>query len=446
MPFGNRKRVAALAALATAALTLSGCLASNSKTRGGLGANKNTGSTITIMVGFGGDQLKAFKSGIQPYAQSQGITIKWAVDSNFNADIVTKVKAGTEPDIAMFPQPGILLEMAQQGKVADLGRVLDIDKLRPQLVSGLLQPSTYKDDVYGVPPSINLKSVVFYPKKAWARAHYPIPTSLKDLTALAARIKRDGRTPWCMGVEDTSATGWAATDWIEQLVLDQSGSEVYNDWVSHKVKFDSPQVRQAADYFHTMFATPGYVHGGQKSITSSYFGSAGNPMFADKLTESNPGCYMYKQGNFITGAGFFPKQIVNNLDPNVGVFRFPGKSASDKPVEGGGDVAALFSGHNKNAIKILKYMLTPTFCSGCPKAFAYMSPFKAFALSNYPDKVAREMATIAYGATSFVFDASDSMPGAVGSGSFWRQMTAWISGHTSRDAALKAIDSSWPSR
>ena len=33
-----------------------------------------------------------------------------------------------------------------------------------------------------------------------------------------------------------------------------------------------------------------------------------------------------------------------------------------------------------------------------------------------------------YESTDFVFDGSDQMPGEVGSGSFWREMTAWISG------------------
>ncbi len=54
-------------------------------------------------------------------------------------------------------------------------------------------------------------------------------------------------------------------------------------------------------------------------------------MFAVNNTESKPGCWMYKQGNFITGAGFFPSPIVNNLDANVGAFFFPGETASDHP-------------------------------------------------------------------------------------------------------------------
>jgi len=154
---------------------------------------------------------------------------------------------------------------------------------------------------------------------------------------------------------------------------------------------------------------------------------------------------MYKQGSFITAPGFFPAKILKDVDQNIGAFYFPGATASQRPVEGGGDVAALISGNNKYAIKIMKYMLTPTFGASDAKSGNLISPFKSFDLGNYPSELARTMAKIAYNATSFSFDASDAMPGAVGSGSFWKQMTAWINGTTSEDAALKAIDASWPS-
>jgi alpha-glucoside transport system substrate-binding protein len=36
------------------------------------------------------------------------------------------------------------------------------------------------------------------------------------------------------------------------------------------------------------------------------------------------------------------------------------------------------------------------------------------------------------------------MPGEVGSGSFWRDMTAWISGQEDAKTALDNIESSWP--
>jgi alpha-glucoside transport system substrate-binding protein len=43
------------------------------------------------------------------------------------------------------------------------------------------------------------------------------------------------------------------------------------------------------------------------------------------------------------------------------------------------------------------------------------------------------------------FDASDQMPGEVGSGTFWREATALVNGDTDPQAAADAIEDSWPS-
>jgi alpha-glucoside transport system substrate-binding protein len=54
------------------------------------------------------------------------------------------------------------------------------------------------------------------------------------------------------------------------------------------------------------------------------------------------------------------------------------------------------------------------------------------------------VAQLAAGATVVRFDASDAMPGAVGSGSFWKGMTDYYSGAATLDTVLKQIDASWP--
>ena len=52
---------------------------------------------------------------------------------------------------------------------------------------------------------------------------------------------------------------------------------------------------------------------------------------------------------------------------------------------------------------------------------------------------------MAYDSTAFLFDGSDQMPGEVGAGSFWKEMTAWISDQQDLDTTLQNIDESWPS-
>ena len=92
--------------------------------------------------------------------------------------------------------------------------------------------------------------------------------------------------------------------------------------------------------------TDGNVLGGREAIASTNFGTAGNPMF-----DAKPGCWMYNQGSFITG--FFPEDVLADLDANVGVIGFPpAEAGGDNPVIGGGDLAMLLN-DNDNAKTVM---------------------------------------------------------------------------------------------
>jgi len=65
-------------------------------------------------------------------------------------------------------------------------------------------------------------------------------------------------------------------------------------------------------------------------------------------------------------------------------------------------------------------------------------------VSLYPNELTRSYADVAYSSTAFLFDGSDQMPGEVGAGSFWKEMTAWIGDQQDLDTTLTNIDDSWP--
>jgi len=46
--------------------------------------------------------------------------------------------------------------------------------------------------------------------------------------------------------------------------------------------------------------------------------------------------------------------------------------------------------------------------------------------------------------TTFRFDGSDAMPGSVGAGTFWTNMTQWILGTQDDKKTLDNIEASWP--
>jgi len=425
---------------AVAMLFASACLSESGGNGGSSGGKSGSGDKqIEIMYGFGGDQSKGFTGAMKQFEQQSGIKIKYTdASQSFDTLIRPRVQGNNPPDIALFPQPGLMLDFAKQGKLQDLSTMLDINSLKSQLVPGVLDVATQDNKVYGFPVNFNVKSLVWYPKKAWEQKGYKAPTTIAELESLTNQIKADGTAPWCVGIESAGATGWVATDWIEDFVLRYGGTQKYDQWVKHEIKFTDPVVVQAANEFEKLALDDGNVFGGRKSVVSTNFGVAMNPEFQDP-----PKCYLHKQGNFVLQKGFLTEKVRQNVDQEVGVFQLPGVDANSKQLLVGGDMAGAFSSDDDTK-KALEFMASPQFKFSNIATATWLSAFKGFDLNNYPNEITKEVAKLAYSSTESRFDGSDTMPGAVGAGSFWKDMTAWISGQKSLDEALKDIDDSWP--
>ena len=154
----------------------------------------------------------------------------------------------------------------------------------------------------------NGKSTVWYPKAEFDAAGYAVPTTWDELMALTEQIASDGDTPWCIGIESGAATGWAMTDWIEDVMLRTTSLENYDKWVAGELKFDSPEVRNALKYVTDIWFNDAYVYGGR--------GHRSRPrslaMRRSRCSTAPPKCWLHRQGNFITT--FFPEGLEAGVD------------------------------------------------------------------------------------------------------------------------------------
>lgn len=395
-------------------------------------------NTVTIWTSVDQPVMDGLQAATDEMTKGEDFTIKWEKVENINQLIMTKLGAADAPDIAMIPQPGVVADMVDRGGAFPLDDVLDMDALETSMVPGTLDAGTVDDQLYGLLVSMNVKGLVWYNKTAWAEAGYQAPESIGDLNALTEQIRNDGGTPWCMGIESDTATGWPATDWFEVLVAKYGGVDEYNSWVTHETNFDSPVVRDAAAEFENLMFTDGNVLGGREAIASTNFGEAGNPMFA----EGGPQCWMYMQGSFITG--FFPESATADIDANVGLFGFPAvEPGGENPVIGGGDLAVMMN-EDANTKAAMALLADVKIGEQAAPNSSFISPHTDFDVSLYPNETTRSVAAVAYDSTAFLFDGSDQMPGEVGAGTFWRDMTSWIAGQQDLDTTLTNIDASWP--
>jgi alpha-glucoside transport system substrate-binding protein len=394
---------------------------------------------VTMAGPFVDSDAVKFEESIKPYEEETGIDIQYDGSKEFEASIRIRVEGGDPPDIADFPQPGLLDAFVGGGYVIDLNKVLDMDKVKSNYIQSWLDMATMDSPdgpiMAGIWGRVNGKSLVWYNKAAFDAAGYEVPETWDDLMALQAQIVADGDTPWAVGIESGAATGWAMTDWIEEMMLRTTSLENYDKWVAGELPFDSPEVRAAIESISEIWLNDGLVYGGRSAVSTTSFGDAPKVMF-----EEPPKAWLHKQGNFITS--FFPENLEAGVDYDF--FYLPSKDPSlGRPVLVAGDIYAMFN-DRPEVRETMQYFATGASVEGWVKAGGAISPHKDSDLSWYSNDVDRKVAEIIQNATSVRFDGSDLMPGAVGAGSFWKEMTAYVSGAKSLDEALTAIDASWP--
>ena len=440
MATGMRRLTAAGLGLSLALLT-SGCLQGDDGGGGSGASDQEAGDgTVVILGAFGGQEQAAFEESLAAFEDESGIEIQYTGDQDFDTTIRTRTDAGDAPDIALFPQPGGLLDLADEGFIAPIGDFMDVGGLEDTLIPGFLEAATSDGDVYGAPMRMAVKSLVWYPMPEYEEAGYNTePQSLEELSDVAQQIMQDGTPPWCIGWESDQATGWVGTDWLEEMVLRTAGPDVYDQWVAHEIPFDDPQIVAALDAAGEILKQDGMVLGGNRAILNTGFADAMQPAFADQ-----PRCYLHRQGNFATG--FYPEDVQQNLDEEVGLFVLP--PAEDgfdgQPILGGGDLAAMFNAEDEEAQQVFEFLVSDEFGAEWAQIGGWLSPHQTFDTSNYADETTRNIATIAAESDVFRFDASDLMPANIGSGVFWTEMVKWIDGQSSEDT-LANIEEEWPS-
>ena len=309
-----KKIVLSLTALGAIALPLTSC-SKPSAPEADTAISQPTGSnTVTILGVIVGDQQARLEEALIPFEEETGIDVIYEGTDAFTTLLPVRVDSGDSPDIAMFPQPGLMRSLAEEGVLVPATEAVSRADLQAYYPESWIDLSTVNGEVYGVWYRAAVKSLVWYNPENFAKQGYEIPTTWDELTALSDQIVADGGTPWCIGMESGNASGWPGTDWVEDILLQTAGPDFYDKWVQHEVPFNAPQVQEAFRYFGEIVKQPEYVYGGTTGALSIPWGDSIAGLFTPE-----PECYMQKQGNFITG--FFPENVA--LGEDVDFFTTP---------------------------------------------------------------------------------------------------------------------------
>ncbi len=390
---------------------------------------------VTIFGAFVDEDARRFEASMRPFEERTGIQVEYEGSGDFETLITVRLEGGDAPDIVAFPQPGLMQELAREGFLVDLGDVIDREQLEAGYADAWIELGTVDDALVGVWYRASVKSLVWYPKRAFEAAGYQIPDTWDQMIALSDQIVADGTPPWCIGIESSGATGWVATDWLEDIVLRSAGAEVYDRWITNEIPFDAPEIQEAVEIMTEIWLNPDYVLGGSIGILTTPFGDAANPMLEDL-----PGCYLHRQASFLPV--FLPDDVV--IGEDIDFFYLPpiDEEEHGRPVMGAGDVMSMLN-DRPEVRQVMEYLATAEAGRAWLEAGGFISPHNDADLDWYPDQGTRAQAELLQNADTFRFDASDMMPGSVGTGTFWTGMVDIVSGRDIK-TVLSEIQNSWP--
>ncbi|MGY4541587.1 alpha-glucoside transport system substrate-binding protein [Arthrobacter sp. UYNi723] len=442
----NRKYLLPVAATGILALSLTAC------SPGGGGGGTTTGSDCSAYESYGkhdGKTVSVYSTIVDieatnletawaTFEECTGATIKYEGSKEFETQIGVRAKAGNAPDVAIFPQPGLLADQAKAGGL----------KPAPKAVSDLVDKNwsadwkkygTVDGTFYAAPMLANVKGYVWYAPKTFKDKGWEVPKTWDEMLTLSKKIADDGAMkPWCAGFESGEATGWPGTDWVEDVVLRAQGPEVYDQWVTHGIPFNDPKIVDALNQTGEILLNSDYVNGGfgdVRSILTTGFAQAGQPVLDGQ-------CAMHHQANF--QAANWPEGTAVAPDGDVWAFMTPPIDPSKgQAITGGGEMVGAYK-DTPEVQAFLAYLASAEFANNRVKLGGVISANKGLDPASAQTELDKQsIALLQDPDTVFRFDGSDLMPGAVGSNSFWKGIVAWINGTPAQQVA-DSVEGSWP--
>ena len=404
-----------------------------SPTGGSPGGGGNIGSVEVLGIWGGDPELPSFEATVAPWESETGGKVNFTGTRDITSILTTRVQGGDPPDVAIPAEVGLFKQFASEGKLTPLSDCPGLEeKIRDEYPQSFVDLATVDGELYGFFMKADTKATVFYNPSFFTENGYePLPegSTFEDLITLSDEIANGGVVPpWSMGMEAGAGSGFPGSDFIQQLILNEAGEDVYDGVVDGTTPFTDPAVKDAWEKFGQIALTDGFtVQGGADVINATNFQDAVFPPFQDPPTAA-----MVYLGAF--AGGFITEQFpAAQAGEDFDFFTFPGGK-----VTGGANLVYAFN-NDETTCSFLNALASAEAQQIWVERGGFTSLNSNVDLSAYPDEIARKAAQQLLEAEVFRFDLDDAIGGATQTAIF-TGVTGYLQDPGSLDSILQQID------
>ncbi|MEU6665535.1 ABC transporter substrate-binding protein [Streptomyces sp. NPDC046727] len=230
--------------------------------------------TVTLLANWTGDDETNFrKAVIEPFERKYHVHVDYQGSNAESQVLGADVEAGTPPDVVVLTGPGELAEYARQKHLVPLEKLVNSEDFGTSWATRLTD-----GHVYWFPLKADLKSIVWYPagvgeQQRRQAVHQP--------------------AEWCVGMGSGATSGWPGTDWIEDILLQRYGPDVYERWARGELPWRSKQVRDAWTTWGGLVGAGGDPDLVRRALKTPY------EKASEPVTATPRGCTLEHQASFI---------------------------------------------------------------------------------------------------------------------------------------------------
>ena len=406
-------RGVALAMLALPlALLAAGCGGSSNKSSGGNTTATTGGSsgssvkgTVTFDGIWTGAEAQSFAKVIAAFnKQYPNVTIKYKpVGNNVPTVLATAIAGGHPPDMADIAQPGLVKQLAQQGKLKPITYAKST--IAANFAPVWQQLGTVDGTLYALVFKAANKSLLWYNVPAFQQAGVTAPKTWDNLLKDAQTLKQSGTPAYSIG----GADGWTLTDLFENIYLRTYGQQKYQQLSAHQIKWTDPSVTNALTMMGKILGDTGNLAGGTSGAIQNGFNDSVTNAFS-----TPPKGAMVFEGDFVAGVILSSTKSKPNTGFNATPFPAVKPGPNANAVEIGGDLFVTF--RDTPAIEaFVKFLATGPAAEAWARLGGFGTGNKNVPASIYPDAITRATEAPIGKATAVVFDMSDEQPSSFGS-------------------------------
>ena len=197
---------------------------------------------------------------------------------------------------------------------------------------------------------------------------------------------------WCLTIDSAEnqplldyeygeSTGWIVSNWLENIVLANYGTTIYDNWVKNEIKFSDDEIVLSLLDIGKIVHNEGTVYKGKEYLIRSQISKS-----ASNLLDENSTCVFSLMGHH--AINYMPQSKTFGEDYNF--FKFPSINYSNMVV-GIGDTVSLLN-DNPSSMEVYAEIVSETFGETWASKIdsQYVSPRTDFDISKYKNEFAKK--------------------------------------------------------